>query len=71
MQRIFYLNSNFDENILSIQNYTKPIVQVIEKNTDQANAILNLIKESEPDNMKPIDALIFLNKLKDMVNEDE
>lgn len=63
--------SNFDENILSIQNYTKPIVQVIEKNTDQANAILNLIKESEPDNMKPIDALIFLNKLKDMVNEDE
>lgn len=63
--------SNFDENILSIDHYTKPVIQVIEKNTDEANAILKLIQESDPDNMKPIDALILLNKLKAMVEKDD
>lgn len=63
--------SNFDNHVLSIQNYTKPVIQVVEKNSDVAESVLGLIRASEPDQMKPIDALLLLNKLKTVVNENE
>ena len=63
--------SNIDQKTLSIENYHKPIVQVVEKNTKEADDVLNLLKSLNPDDMKPIDALVALSKLKAMVNEDE
>lgn len=63
--------SNIDKKTLSIENYHKPIVQVVEKNTKEADDVLNLLKSLNPDDMKPIDALVALSKLKAMVNEDE
>lgn len=56
--------SNFDENTLSINNYTKPIVQVVEKNSRIAETVLGMICDADLDNMRPIDALVLLNKLK-------
>lgn len=56
--------SNFDENTLSINNYTKPVVQVVEKNSRVAETVLGMIRDADLDNMRPIDALVLLNKLK-------
>lgn len=44
---------------------------MVEKNTKEADDVLNLLKSLNPDDMKPIDALVALSKLKAMVNEDE
>ncbi len=63
--------SSIDVNLLSIDNYTKPIIQVVEKNSEDAQAILQMLEEADLDNMKPIDALILLNKLKAMVDHHE
>lgn len=62
--------SNFDENTLSINNYTKPVVQVVEKNSRVAETVLGMIRDADLDNMRPIDALVLLNKLKSEVENN-
>ncbi len=63
--------SNYDDNILSIENYHQPIIKIVEKNSKFAEEILSKIKNVELDNMKPIESLMFLSELKEMVNKDE
>lgn len=62
--------SCFDATALSIENYTKPIIQVVEKNSKLAETIIEMIKEADVDQMRPIDALVLLNKLKSEVDNN-
>ena len=59
----------YDEKALSINNYQKPII--IDKTDPKLIELRNMIKEADVDNMKPLDALIFLSKLKEEVSGNE
>lgn len=59
----------YDEKALSINNYHAPVI--IDKTDPKLIELRNMIKEADVDNMKPLDALIFLSNLKAKVNENE
>ena len=63
--------TNIDKDLLSINNYHEPIIQIVEKNSELANKVLNYLNEIDPDELKPIDALIAINNLKEMVKNNE
>lgn len=62
--------ANFDAESLSIDNYTAPTIQIIEKNNPKLEALVNEIKNLDVDSMKPLEALIALSKLKEEVNNE-
>lgn len=59
---------NYDQNLLSIKNYQKPVI--IDKTDPKIIALKNKLKEVDIDNMKPIDALIFLTNLKEEITNE-
>lgn len=59
----------YDEKVLSINNYQKPVI--IDKTDPKLKELWDLIKNADVDNMKPLDALVFLSNLKEKVNMDE
>ena len=59
----------YDEKVLSINNYQKPVI--IDKTDSKLKELWELIKNADVDNMKPLDALVFLSNLKEKVNMDE
>lgn len=59
---------NYDQNLLSIKNYQKPVI--IDKTDPKVIALKNKLKEVDIDNMKPIDALIFLTNLKEEITNE-
>lgn len=62
--------ANFDAKSLSIENYTAPVVKVVEKNNPKLDTLVNEIKNLDVDSMKPLEALITLSKLKEEVNNE-
>ncbi len=63
-------NTNkIDAELLSIDNYQKPII--IDKRDRNETSIIEELKNTEIDEMKPIDALLMLKKLKDKLGDDD
>ncbi len=60
----------YDKETLSIRNYTEPVIVEVEKESELSLKIKTLIDSLDVDNMKPIDALIALSKLKEELNND-
>ena len=60
-------NSELDTKLLSKDNYVKP--KIIDKRNPKEQAIINEIKNIDTDNLKPIDALILINELKEKVDD--
>ena len=62
-------NKAYNENDLSIKNYTKPVI--IDKTDPSLIKLKEEILSIDVDNMKPIDALMYLSNLKGKVNNNE
>ena len=60
-------NSSIDTNLLSIDNYTKP--KIIDKRDPNENHVIDKIKNTDVENLKPIDALLLLSELKEKLGE--
>lgn len=63
--------SAYDEKRLSIDQYTEPVIQVVEKENPQLLELKQRISLLNVDQMKPIEALVALAELKAMVEKDE
>lgn len=63
--------SAYDEKRLSIDQYTEPVIQVVEKENPQLLELKQRINLLNVDQMKPIEALVALAELKAMVEKDE
>lgn len=61
--------SGYDEKMLSIENYTKPVIQVVEKENPKYEKIIEMINLLDVDSMKPLDALVMLSSLKEEVKK--
>ena len=57
--------NSIDLDTLSINNYQKPVIEYVEKTNPKHINLINKIKELDVDNMKPIDAMIELAKIKE------
>ena len=65
------LNKNvYDKDILSIKNYSEPQIVEVEVESNQSKKIRSLINSLDVDNMKPLDALLTLAKLKEEINNE-
>lgn len=60
----------YDKERLSIKNYTEPKVIEVEVESNQSKKIRSLINSLDVDNMKPLDALLTLAKLKEEINNE-
>ena len=70
---ILYKISNknsYDSDALSIKNYVEPEIIEVEKESNASLKIRSLLESLDVDNMKPIDALIALSKIKEELNND-
>lgn len=63
------LSNHYNSEELSINNYKEPVI--IDKTDPRLKELYNEIKNVDLDSMKPIDALLYLSKLKDEVNKNE
>lgn len=59
---------HYDQDLLSIKNYQKPVI--IDKTDTNLKLLKDKIINADVDNMKPIDALLFLSQLKEEINND-
>lgn len=59
----------YDQNLLSVNNYQKPVI--IDKTDPSLKALKEKIINADVDNMKPIEALLFLSELKGEVSKDD
>lgn len=62
-------SNHYNSEELSINNYKEPVI--IDKTDPRLKELYNEIKNVDLDSMKPIDALLYLSKLKDEVNKNE
>lgn len=62
--------SNYDKEALSIKNYQAPIVEYLEKPNPQWDSLKKTILETDLDNLRPIDALNLLEKLKKELSDE-
>ncbi len=62
-------NSKYDSETLSINNYQKPII--IDKTSKELIKLKDELLNADVDNMKPLDALIFLSNLKEKVKNND
>lgn len=62
-------SNHYNSEELSINNYREPVI--IDKTDPRLKELYNEIKNVDLDSMKPIDALLYLSKLKDEVNKNE
>lgn len=62
-------SNHYNSEELSINNYKEPVI--IDKTDPRLKELYNKIKNVDLDSMKPIDALLYLSKLKDEVNKNE
>lgn len=62
-------SKHYNSEELSINNYKEPVI--IDKTDPRLKELYNEIKNVDLDSMKPIDALLYLSKLKDEVNKNE
>lgn len=62
-------NSKYDTENLSINNYQKPVI--IDKTDPLLLALKDELQKADVDNMKPLDALIFLSSLKEKVTNND
>ena len=60
-------NNTVDASVLSIDNYQKPII--IDKRDPKESQIIDEIRMADVDNMKPLDALLLLSKIKEELGE--
>ena len=60
-------NSSIDTSLLSIDNYIKP--KIIDKRDPNENIVLERIKNTNIEDLKPIDALLLLSELKEKLGE--
>lgn len=60
-------NENVDFDKLSKDNYVKPVI--IDKLPKEQKEVIDELKELDTDSLKPLDALIILNKLKEKLGE--
>lgn len=62
-------SNHYNSEELSINNYKEPVI--IDKTDPRLKELYNEIKNVDLDSMKPIDALLYLSKLKGEVNKNE
>ncbi len=62
------LNKNYDKDLLSPDNYIAP--KIINNLKPSEVKVINKIKESSIEDLKPVDALLLLNSLKETLNND-
>ncbi len=62
---------NYDKELLSVNNYVKPVVQYVKEKDPMSEKLIEEIKNIDLDNLRPIDAIIALSNLKKVVNGDE
>lgn len=62
-------NSKYDSETLSINNYQKPII--IDKTSKELIELKDELLNADVDNMKPLDALVFLSNLKEKVKNND
>lgn len=62
-------SNHYNSEELSINNYKEPVI--IDKTDPRLKELYNEIKNVDLDSMKPIDALLYLSKLKDEANKNE
>lgn len=62
-------NSKYDSESLSINNYQKPVI--IDNTDPKLKELKESILKADVDNMKPLDALIFLSSLKEKVTSND
>lgn len=62
--------NSYDKNDLSINNYLRPVVEYVEKIDPKKEELFDKIKRLDVDNMKPLDALVELAKIKQEVQDE-
>lgn len=62
--------SLYDKDLLSYKNYQEPVIVEVEKDNELSLKVKKLIKEIDTDNLKPVDALLTLIKLKEEINNE-
>ncbi len=62
-------NSKYDSETLSINNYQKPII--IDKTSKELIELKDELLNADVDNMKPLEALVFLSNLKEKVKNND
>ena len=60
----------YDKNLLSIQNYQKPLIQYVEKTNPVHTKLIDYLNNMDVDNMKPIEALLELSKIKEELKNE-
>ena len=61
-------SNQVDSKVLSIENYQKPII--IDKRDPQETEIINEIRNKNLDDLKPLEALLFLSSLKEKLGDE-
>ncbi len=62
--------ASYDKDSLSIKNYQKPLIQYIEKENPKWEKLIVLLNDLDIDNMKPLDALLTLAKIKKEITDE-
>ena len=60
----------YDKEVLSLNNYQKPTIEYIEKENPKHVKIIEYLSNLEVNNMKPLDALIELSKIKEELEHE-
>ena len=61
----------YDQEDVSLKNYQKPIIKYIEKENPKHVKIIEYLSNLEVNNMKPLDALIELSKIKEELENEQ
>lgn len=62
--------TTYDKETLSVNNYQKPVIEYVERVNPKYEDLIHRLKNLDVDNMKPIDAMIELAKLKEEVLDE-
>ena len=62
-------SNKIDNELLSIDNYQKPII--IDKRNEKETKVINELKNVKVDDLKPIDALLYLQKLQEELGDND
>ena len=62
-------SNKIDNELLSIDNYQKPII--IDKRNEKETKVINDLKNVKVDDLKPIDALLYLQKLQEQLGDND
>ena len=60
-------SKEFDEELLSKNNYVKPVI--IDKRNPKEQEVIKELKEVDTNNLKPLDALVLINELKEKLGD--